>query len=189
LRITKPTEGKVRDAPSSSRTGEISPEWDERMDNATVTKKRMRTLSPVSVRSPEKREEEDDTDAKDKEADSDQEPDQTAKILEAVRQAPYGCPACRSRYSTQQDLEEHIMSANHEVVNMHLTEEELKALRCPLCPRTFTQKYKLQRHFLIHTGEKPFTCTHCKRKFTQRGNLNQHVRIHTGERPYKVGYA
>mmetsp|Transcript_19898 Transcript_19898/g.38564 ORF Transcript_19898/g.38564 Transcript_19898/m.38564 type:complete len:315 (-) Transcript_19898:344-1288(-) len=106
-------------------------------------------------------------------------------ILSLIRCKPYSCPACRGRFKTIEELKKHIETAEHLNQLMPLTQDEIKSLQCPMCARSFSQTYKLKRHFLIHTGEKPFTCKFCKKGFTQKGNLNQHIRVHTGEKPYK----
>ncbi|GAB5372747.1 hypothetical protein AAMO2058_001691600 [Amorphochlora amoebiformis] len=109
---------------------------------------------------------------------------QAEYLLSVIQRTPYACPACPKRFDSMESLRTHVTSAGHSRKHRELTEDELRSLQCPVCEVFFSQKYKLQRHFLIHTGEKPFTCKYCKKSFTQRGNLNQHIRIHTGEKPF-----
>uniref|UniRef100_A0A8C5H6A7 C2H2-type domain-containing protein n=1 Tax=Gouania willdenowi TaxID=441366 RepID=A0A8C5H6A7_GOUWI len=55
---------------------------------------------------------------------------------------------------------------------------------CEICGKTFANPSALRIHYVVHTGEKPFTCSLCGKGFTQKGNLKCHLRIHTGERPF-----
>ncbi|KAL4630370.1 zinc finger protein 850-like [Arapaima gigas] len=50
--------------------------------------------------------------------------------------------------------------------------------RCSLCERGFGSRYKLQRHYLTHTGHKPFACHLCGRKFRQSTHLKRHQQSH-----------
>ena len=47
---------------------------------------------------------------------------------------------------------------------------------CTICSRKFDSRYKLQRHTLTHTGERPFRCSYCNCSFSQNGNLNRHIK-------------
>lgn len=49
---------------------------------------------------------------------------------------------------------------------------------CPLCGKLFPSTFKLQRHILIHTGDKPYECQHCLRRFNQKNNLERHQLLH-----------
>ena len=46
---------------------------------------------------------------------------------------------------------------------------------CPVCSKEFYDKNKFRRHYMIHTGEKPFACTHCTYRSNQMCSLKLHL--------------
>ncbi|XP_066970568.1 zinc finger and BTB domain-containing protein 14-like isoform X12 [Macrobrachium rosenbergii] len=59
-----------------------------------------------------------------------------------------------------------------------------KVHSCAYCQFTSINKTKLERHLMVHTGEKPFACSYCPSAFSQKSNLKRHMQTHTGEKPF-----
>lgn len=56
---------------------------------------------------------------------------------------------------------------------------------CPLCHRPFGTRHNLKRHYMIHTGEKPFSCSKCRKPFRECSTLKKHMVTHVRDRWYK----
>nr|XP_019962324.1 PREDICTED: zinc finger protein Xfin-like [Paralichthys olivaceus] len=62
------------------------------------------------------------------------------------------------------------------------TPKEKIEYHCSVCGKEFPHAYKLERHELVHTGEKPYSCSICGRGFNQKGNLKTHYKVHLGSK-------
>ncbi|XP_060949352.1 zinc finger protein 37-like isoform X1 [Limanda limanda] len=62
------------------------------------------------------------------------------------------------------------------------TPKEKIEYHCSVCGKEFPHAYKLERHELVHTGEKPYNCSICGRGFNQKGNLKTHYKVHLGSK-------
>jgi len=53
-----------------------------------------------------------------------------------------------------------------------LTADNNGVYKCPHCPRTFTMRHKLMRHYTCHT--KPYRCDKCNKSFGRKDNMKRH---------------
>lgn len=59
---------------------------------------------------------------------------------------------------------------------------------CDHCSAVFQQRYNLNVHRMIHTGERLYLCPHpyCEKAFIRKGDMTRHLAtIHTGEKRHK----
>jgi hypothetical protein len=55
----------------------------------------------------------------------------------------------------------------------------IRRFACHLCDKQFLSRNHLQRHILVHTGEKPYKCEVCGLACNQKSNLKKHMLVHT----------
>ncbi|CAL8366199.1 unnamed protein product [Boreogadus saida] len=53
-----------------------------------------------------------------------------------------------------------------------------RGFACLYCGKNFSRRAHLERHKLIHTGEKPYVCELCGRRFNQKSSVKEHMKIH-----------
>ena len=57
---------------------------------------------------------------------------------------------------------------------------EDRPLKCETCGKGFFQKCKLEEHYNVHTGAKPFICKYCPKAYGSLGTMHMHQRSHLG---------
>ncbi|XP_039982905.1 ras-responsive element-binding protein 1 isoform X2 [Xiphias gladius] len=82
----------------------------------------------------------------------------------------YICPLCDKSCQTQHQLTMHIRQHNADA---GATDHS-----CSICGKCLSSASSLDRHMLVHSGERPYKCSICGQTFTTNGNMHRHMKIH-----------
>ncbi|KAF7708934.1 ras-responsive element-binding protein 1 isoform X1 [Silurus meridionalis] len=83
---------------------------------------------------------------------------------------PLICPLCDKNCQTQHQLTMHI--------RQHNTDTGTADHSCSICGKCLSSASSLDRHMLVHSGERPYKCSVCNQTFTTNGNMHRHMKIH-----------
>ncbi|XP_064177664.1 uncharacterized protein LOC135247777 [Anguilla rostrata] len=84
----------------------------------------------------------------------------------------FNCEDCSQSFVTKRRLQLHKCSKSKP------SDSQSSFYQCAICFKNFRSPYKLKRHYVIHTGERPYRCSICKKTFTQSGHLKTHELSH-----------
>ena len=62
-----------------------------------------------------------------------------------------------------------------ELLDMNSCYTERNSYSCPQCGKELSDRYCFRRHYMTHTGNKPYACSICPYKATQRSDLKIHL--------------
>lgn len=90
----------------------------------------------------------------------------------------FSCSQCSEDFVSEMDLQLHVVIA-------HPDDPTSAVFRCPICPKQFTKKALLNRHFGIHSStDRPFVCEQCGKNFFHSSSFQAHIKVHNDERSY-----
>nr|XP_018899138.1 PREDICTED: ras-responsive element-binding protein 1-like [Bemisia tabaci]XP_018899139.1 PREDICTED: ras-responsive element-binding protein 1-like [Bemisia tabaci] len=84
------------------------------------------------------------------------------------------CPICKTALSNQHDFTLHIRSHNNDSEPSNVNSS--KGFTCRICGKVLGSASSLDRHVLVHSGERPFRCHICGLLFKTNGNMHRHIR-------------
>ena len=61
-------------------------------------------------------------------------------------------------------------------VGLPIFSQDGKPFTCSICPRSFDRQYSLERHLILHKGDKKYECNECDAKYSLAANLTRHQR-------------
>ncbi|XP_045766019.1 zinc finger protein 1 isoform X1 [Maniola jurtina] len=95
---------------------------------------------------------------------------------------PFPCRHCRGAYPSREQLE------RHETLHAPSTQVDNVKYSCKICPKSFDNVYRLQRHMISHidcASIRKYKCNDCEKAFKFKHHLKEHLRIHSGEKPFE----
>jgi uncharacterized Zn-finger protein len=92
----------------------------------------------------------------------------------------YKCPLCQETQGSQKEFTQHIRGHNEVKPSPDPNDPtgQAKVYYCCLCRKMLSSFSSLDRHMLVHSGERPFSCERCGQTFTTNGNMHRHSRTH-----------
>ncbi|XP_055676485.1 gastrula zinc finger protein XlCGF57.1-like [Lutzomyia longipalpis] len=106
-----------------------------------------------------------------------------AEIAEAERNQ-ISCDGSKEDEDHEEALEEFSCETCGKVFQSHLSMRRhtkyhlLDRIKCPLCPRNFSQMSNLKRHLIVHSDMKEFHCDRCSELFGSISALYEHIKNH-----------
>ena len=107
----------------------------------------------------------------------------TTVITKTGDEQTYKCPVCTEHFELQKDFTQHIRGHNSvkPYPDPNDPTGQAKVYYCCLCAKMLSSFSSLDRHMLVHSGERPFSCELCGQTFTTNGNMHRHKRTHSAK--------
>ncbi|XP_069462810.1 uncharacterized protein [Ambystoma mexicanum] len=91
------------------------------------------------------------------------------------------CLACNRTFERKWDVKVHKCPGT---LGKETGTDGSRTYQCSVCSKYFARPWSLNRHYRVHTKEKPFSCPDCGVSFRLLSTLKQHSRTHMSELPF-----
>ncbi|OWF37170.1 uncharacterized protein LOC110440464 [Mizuhopecten yessoensis] len=98
--------------------------------------------------------------------------------------AGQGKTVCHICGKSLRHLKWHLRNA-HSDENRKSKRPPKKSRKCDFCGKVFKLPHMMERHRVVHTGEKPFQCEYCNKTFSFRTSYKAHLNTHPEHKPHK----
>ncbi|CAK1547532.1 unnamed protein product [Leptosia nina] len=107
--------------------------------------------------------------------------------------AAHECKSCGYPASDTQHLQQHIEAEHREFTKKspkksqksNETSQKCIPAVCPICNKTYSNKYNMFVHMESHKTREEFTCNKCDKVYLSKGSLQKHTSlVHEGKLPY-----
>ncbi|KAA0189216.1 hypothetical protein HAZT_HAZT009594 [Hyalella azteca] len=78
----------------------------------------------------------------------------------------------------------HMLHWSYCRMTNHLLDPTRESFKCPLCNYKSPRKGHVERHILIHSGEKPYSCSECNYRSHTKDAMALHARVHSGHKKF-----
>ncbi|XP_053331153.1 zinc finger protein 770 [Spea bombifrons] len=106
----------------------------------------------------------------------------SAARMRKCRAAP-AYSGCRKTFTPEEKTLPYHCESEHVTIS-----KKIEDRKCERCHKVFPSCSKLERHLLVHTGQKPFACAVCSKSFRQKTHLKIHQLTHIQEKPFQCSY-
>ena len=79
----------------------------------------------------------------------------------------------------------HMLHWSYCRMTNHLLDPTRESFKCPLCDYKSPRKGHVERHILIHSGEKPYSCAECSYRSHTKDAMTLHSRVHSGHKKFE----
>lgn len=90
----------------------------------------------------------------------------------AYMRRPHKCDICEYKSYNYAYLKKHLKKCK--------VKQSKEIFKCNKCPYSTTRNRNLNRHMMIHGGDRPYSCGICKKGFTERSHVKRHIARHSG---------